>query len=209
MTTLYLLRHGATEANLERPYRLQGRHLNAPLAEIGMRQAELTAATLARVDVTHVYSSPLRRALQTARIIAGPHGLRVKSVAELIECDIGRWERLTWEEIRACDALALRRFEKDPARFGYPGGENFQQVGERVGRALKVLFKKHAGQTILVVGHHVVNRVYLAGLLGLPASRAKRVRLDNCGISVVIREGIETRVATLNATLHLLEARAA
>lgn len=209
MTTLYLLRHGATKANLEQPYRLQGRHANPSLAEIGVRQAKLTAAALAGVRFSHVYSSPLRRALQTARIIAKPHGVRVHTLAGLIECDIGRWERLTWEEILARDTAALERFEKDPARFGYPGGENFQQVAERVGRALNALLVKHAGESILVVGHHVVNRVYLAGLLGLPAARAKRVKLDNCGISVVIRDGGDTRVATLNATLHLHALRAA
>jgi broad specificity phosphatase PhoE len=209
MTTMYLLRHGATSANLENPYRLQGCHRDLPLAKVGMREAELTAVALAEVPFTHVYSSPLRRAMQTARIIAKPHRLRVRALDELIECDIGRWEKLTWEEIREKDAEALERFERDPARFGYPGGENFRQVAERVGRVLDELFKKHAGQTFLVIGHHVVNRVYLAEVLGLPASRAKRVKLDNCGISVVIRDGKETRVATLNAILHLPEMRAA
>ena len=61
----------------------------------------------------------------------------------------------------------------------------------------------HNGQSILVVGHHVVNRTYLASLLGLPPAQARRVTLDNCGISVVVRRGGQTSVATLNAAFHL------
>ena len=56
---------------------------------------------------------------------------------------------------------------------------------------------------MLVVAHHIVNRTYLAALLGLPPSQARLVKLDNCGISVVVREGEETTVNTLNAAFHL------
>jgi alpha-ribazole phosphatase/probable phosphoglycerate mutase len=116
---------------------------------------------------------------------------------------------LTWEEIRLRDRSACDRFEKNPARFGYLDGENFQQVAERVQPALDALLEENAGASILVVGHHVVNRVYLAGLLGLRPSQARRVKLDNCGISIVIREQGRTHVATLNATFHLRELEAA
>jgi broad specificity phosphatase PhoE len=209
MTTLYLLRHGATQANLERPYRLQGRRSNPPLAPLGIRQAELTRALLAGIGFDRAYSSPLSRARQTARIIAAPHRRRVHVLDQLTECDVGRWEGLTWETIRSQDRRACQRFESNPARHGYPEGESFQQVAERANTALDALLDAHPGETLLVVGHHVVNRVYLAGLLGLPLAQAKRVRLDNCGISIVVREGSKTRVATLNATFHLRELEAA
>jgi broad specificity phosphatase PhoE len=133
--------------------------------------------------------------------------LKVITHEALIECDIGRWERLTWDEIRSGDAAALQRFEKDPARFGYPDGENFAQVARRVEKLINTLLRTHEGEAIAIVSHHVVSRVYLAGLLGLPPALAKRVRLDNCGISVVLRENGETRLATLNATMHLWNCR--
>ena len=71
------------------------------------------------------------------------------------------------------------------------------------------LLAAHAGETLLVVSHQQVLRVYLAGLLGLPPAQARRVRLDNCGISVVVAEGDTPRVETLNATAHLRDASAA
>src|SRR5262245_19378376 len=190
-TTMYLLRHGATEANLARPARVQGRRHDPPLAPLGERQAELTRDLLAVRPVDCCYCSPLLRAVQTARIIAAPHGLTPQAVPELIECDVGGWEGLDWSSIRARDPEGYRRFMNDPAAHGYPGGESFAEVYRRVAAALEDLLLRHAGRSLLVVAHHVVNRTYLAGLLGLTQAQARQVSLDNCGISVVVRAGDE------------------
>src|SRR6478735_7363194 len=72
VTTLYLIRHGATEANLASPPRLQGRKHNPPLARLGVRQAEATRDLLAIRPIEHCYTSPLLRAVQTAVIVAAP-----------------------------------------------------------------------------------------------------------------------------------------
>lgn len=202
-TTLYLLRHGATEANLARPPRLQGRRHNPPLTRIGVRQAEATRDFLAIRPIDVCYCSPLLRALQTAAIVAAPHGLSPQPLEALTECDVGRWEGLDWQTIRYLDAETHQRFMENPARNGYPGGESFADVYQRVAIVLEDLLQQHAGRSILVVSHHVVNRTYLAGLLGLPVEQARQVTLDNCGISVVTRERDQTTVSTLNAAFHL------
>ena len=202
-TVLYLLRHGATEANLARPARLQGRRHNPPLARLGVRQAEATRDFLAGLRLDHCYSSPLLRAVQTAAIVAAPHGLSPEPLEPLTECDVGRWEGLDWQTVRYLDAEGYQRFHANPAAFGYPGGESFADVYERVAPALAQLLRVHAGQSLLVVGHHVVNRTYLAGLLGLTPDQARQVTLDNCGISVVVSDGQDTAVSTLNAAFHL------
>src|SRR5262249_50549313 len=103
-TVLYLLRHGATEANLAEPYRLQGRRHNPPLARLGIRQAEATRDFLAIRAIDQCYCSPLLRAFQTASIVAAPHGLSPQPLEALTECDIGRWEGLDWQAIRYLDA---------------------------------------------------------------------------------------------------------
>jgi broad specificity phosphatase PhoE len=202
-TLLYLIRHGATEANLARPARLQGRGHNPPLARLGVRQAEATRDFLAIRPVDVCYCSPLLRAVQTATIVAAPHGLEPIPVPELIECDVGRWEGADWATIRQQEAENYRQFHANPGRFGYPGGESLRDVHARVAPAIGNLLQEHAGQAILVVAHHVVNRTYLAGLLGLSPDQARQVTLDNCGISVVICEGGKTTVTTLNASFHL------
>lgn len=202
-TVLYLIRHGATEANLARPPRLQGRRHDPPLARLGVRQAEATRDVLAIRPVDHCYTSPLLRAAQTAAIVAAPHGLTPLPLDALTECDVGRWEGLDWEAVRRLDPDGYRSFHANPAAFGYPGGESLRDVHDRAAPAIEELLARHAGECVLVVAHHVVNRTYLAGLLGLSPDQARRVTLDNCGISVVVRAGGRTAVSTLNAAFHL------
>ena len=202
-TVLYLIRHGATEANLARPPVLQGRRHDPPLARLGVRQAQATRDFLAIRPIDHCYTSPLQRAVETAAIVAAPHGLAPLPLEELTECDVGRWEGLDWGTIRRFDADGYGRFHADPGEFGYPGGESFRMVHDRVAPALDALLERHRGESVLVVAHHVVNRTYLAGLLGLPPGQARQVSLDNCGISVVVRDGEATCIHTLNAAFHL------
>jgi broad specificity phosphatase PhoE len=202
-TILYLLRHGATEANLAQPARLQGRRQDPPLARLGVRQAEVTRNVLAIRPLDHCYCSPLRRAVQTATIVAAPHGLAPQPLEALTEWDVGRWEELDWQTIHRLEPEAYQRFMANPAEHGYPEGESFADVYERVSAAVEELLTRHAGHSLLVVGHHIVNRTYLAGLLGLAPRQARQVTLDTCGISVVIRDGDATTVSTLNAAFHL------
>ena len=202
-TTLYLIRHGATEANLAMPPRLQGRRHNPPLARLGVRQAEATRDFMAIRPIDHCYTSPLLRATQTAAIVAAPHRLTPAPLEALTECEIGQWEGLDWQTIRYLDAENYQRFHSNPAKFGYPGGESFADVYARVQPVIDGLLERHQGESVLVVAHHIVNRTYLAGLLGMGPELAKQVVLDNCGISVVVSEGEKTTVSTLNAAFHL------
>ena len=74
---------------------------------------------------------------------------------------------------------------------------------DRAARAIDEILTRHAGSTVVVVSHHIVNRTYLAGVLGLGPARARAVALDNCGVSIVYRDSDKTTVATLNAAFHL------
>jgi broad specificity phosphatase PhoE len=200
---MYLIRHAAIEASLTAPVRLQGKRHNPALVRLGIRQAEMTRDFLAVRPVDQCYCSPLLRSVQTATIIAAPHGLSPQPLAELTECDVGNWEGMDWQEIRYLDADGYRRFIKDPAAFVFPGGESMADVYRRASGCLEGLLTKHAGQSILVVAHHDIIRAYLAGILGLAADPTRDMALDNCGISVVTRIGDKTTVGTLNAAFHL------
>ena len=202
-TTLYLLRHAATSANLQKPAKLQGRRSDPDLAPLGLRQAEATRDFFAIRPVDVIYTSPLRRAYCTAQIIAEPHGLRPIILDELTEIDVGDWEGKSWEEIATTDPDRYARHHSDPSKNAYLNGENFEQVHDRTARTIDELLIEHEGGSIVVVSHHVVNRTYLAGVLGLGCSGARAVSLENCGISIVWHERGKTTVATLNAAFHL------
>jgi broad specificity phosphatase PhoE len=202
-TLLYFLVPGATEASLARPPRLQGRWHDLSLAPLGNRQAEATRDFLAVRPVDVCYASPLLRAAQTASIIVEPHQLMPQPHAGLLECDLGRWEGQDWQTVRYLDAETYRLFRANPAKHGYPGGESFDAAAARMTAVLEELLKQHPAQAILLVTHPVITSIYLATLLGLSPVQARLMRLDECGISVVVREGDEMIVTTLNAAFHL------
>jgi broad specificity phosphatase PhoE len=202
-TTAYLIRHGATPANLQTPAKLQGRRSDPSLAPVGERQATATRDLLAPRPIDAVYCSPLLRAAQTAKLIADPHGFVPITVDAITECDVGEWEGKSWEEIQDAEPENYARYHADPSAYGYRGGENFAQVYDRTRAAIDRIIDRHPGGAVVIVSHHIVTRVYLAGILGLGPARARSVSLDNCSISSVIRHKGKTTVGVFNSTFHL------
>ena len=202
-STLYLVRHGATDANLQKPYVLQGRGIDLALNPTGVQQAERVAGLLAHKSVRAVYASPMRRALETARAIATRCNLDVIVRDELVECDVGRWEGLSWEGIRERFPQECEDFQRDPSRFPYLGGESYSDVARRVVPVLEQLLERHQGERFVVVAHNIVNRVSVATFLGFDLSRAKEIQQANGGVNVIRRENGRTQLVSLNSEFHL------
>lgn len=200
---LYIVRHGATPHNLFDPPRMQGRHIDESLDELGRAQASEVARVLSTRDLAAVYTSPLKRAMETAMAIAQPHDIRPVAVAGLAEADVGRWEDRAWPEIAENDAEAYLAFREDPVANGYPGGEDLRTVTNRVKEAIDEFAAGHLGQQVAVSAHSVVNRLYLGELLHVPMAMRRKVPQDNCCISIVEWRPDKQRVITLNAVDHL------
>jgi len=200
---MYLIRHGATANNDARPVRLQGRRTDPGLSDQGRDQAERTVRFLSGHTIDAVYSSPLRRARETAEPIARAHGLAVEIVDELIEVDVGVWEGRPWDEIERTDPEAYRLFMADASVHPYLGGENLTTVRERSLPALERLMDENPRRTIVAVAHNVVNRTCLAHWLGLPPKQYRSIPQDNCGINLLRYRGGKVKPVTLNAIEHL------
>jgi broad specificity phosphatase PhoE len=97
------------------------------------------------------------------------------------------------------------RFQEDPAECPYLGGESYRDVCARVQPILLELLARHRGESIAIVAHNVVNRVYLAQLLGLELRLAQRLRQQNGCINLIGHTAAGTTVVTMNATFHLDE----
>jgi broad specificity phosphatase PhoE len=201
----FLIRHGATHCNQAEPPILQGRTIDGPLSTTGQRQADQTAACLSRQPLSAVYSSPLRRAVETAERVARPHGLAVRTIDDICEVDVGAWERRSWTEIMRSEPELYASFQRDPARHGYRDGENLTQLAERVIPAIQQVMQSHRGQTIAIVGHNVVNRVILAHALQLPLSRARVISQENGGINTVRSCRGEIKALSINSVFHLVD----
>ena len=128
MGLFYLLRHGETKWNAEN--RICGRS-DVPLSEAGRRQAKRLAERLKPISFDTLYSSPLKRAIDTARFISERIGLEPVLDDRLVELDYGQWEGKTLEEIRKNDPETLRAWEADPGRVAPPGGESGLEVQQR------------------------------------------------------------------------------
>ena len=147
----------------------------------------------------------MKRAIETAEQIARHHQLQVQPVEQLVECHVGDWEGMDWKSIEREHSEAYRAFMENPALNPYLGGESYCDVHSRVQPVLQQLLERHVGESIAVVAHNVVNRVYLAGLLGVELTRAKDLRQTNAGVNVVRYRDGETTLMTLNSHFHLDE----
>ena len=200
---LFLVRHGATDNNRAKPPRLQGRRTDPPLSDEGLAQARQTGIFLADSALDAVYSSPLLRARQTAEAIAEPHGLAVEMVEDLIEVDVGVWEGRDWDEIQRDDPEAYRGFMTDATVNPYLGGEDLTTVLARAKPAFERLMEENVGRLIVVVAHNVVNRAYLAELIGMPLARYRSIPQDNCGLTLLRYRRRRVKAVTINGVFHL------
>jgi broad specificity phosphatase PhoE len=187
-TTIVLVRHGETDWNRER--RFQG-HADVPLNEEGRRQARVLAELLASESFAAAYSSPLRRALETAEIIAERLGIGFEPSAGLKEVDVGSWSGLTTTEVeqRFPDGFGHWSVSRDG---GWTDGETYEELGTRVVSEVFELAERHPGERVLVVTHGGPIRSVLAIAAGLPfgSGRSKIGFVENCEmVQVAVREG--------------------
>jgi probable phosphoglycerate mutase len=200
-TTLLLVRHGQTAWNREERFR--GR-ADVPLDEVGLAQAEATGQRVAAGwRPQAIYASPLSRAVRTAEAIASRTGLIVQPQPELLDIDYGAWQGLAPEEARARWPAEVEAWYQTPARACIPGGETLLAVRERGLTSVLELVARHAGETLVLVGHTVINRAILLGMLGLDLDRFWRLRQDTCALNIVEWDGADFTVGSLNDTCHL------
>lgn len=199
-TRILLIRHGQSRWNVDR--RVQGQ-TDVPLTPLGQAQAAALARRLASLPLAAVYSSPLRRARETAEAVARPHGLPVVTLAGLVEIDHGRWQGLTWAEVAARDSERYALWQRLPGRVVMPGGERLFDVRTRALEAVRGVVAAHPGATAALVSHEVVLRVLLGEALGMDYDHLGRLVLDNGGISVVEYGAGPPVVVTVNDTAHL------
>ena len=201
MTRVVLVRHGETEWN--RVERFRG-HADVALNETGIRQAEATAARVAAQWRTAiVYSSPLSRARRTAEAIAARSSVSVRIHAELSDIDYGAWQGLSPDEVRQRWPEQLRDWYQAPQRATIPGGESLDELRTRCARALRQIVADHPQDTVVMVGHTVINRVLLLHVLGLGNDRFWHLRQDTCAINVIEADGADFTVVSINDTCHL------
>ncbi len=204
MTRIIVVRHGQTAWNEGEGERFRGR-AEVELDDKGIRQTRATAARLAQWEVAAIYSSPLKRALSTANILAEPLRLQVQPMEGLIDIDYGRWQGLSLKEAAEDDSKLYELWLKSPHLVTFPQGESLEQVQKRVVSAVESLVPQHPGQSIVLVSHKVVCKVLFCSLLGLDTSHFWQLQQDPCAINLVEADENTVAIASLNDNCHLKE----
>jgi probable phosphoglycerate mutase len=205
--TFILIRHGQTNWNPDGSNisveRFRGR-ADVPLNETGLAQAEATGQHVAgRWKPAAVYASPLARAVSTAEAIAKHFDLTVQAHPGLVDIDYGEWQGLTPDEARQRWPEQVDNWYNHPERALIPAGESLTDLRSRAMQTVNELATRHAGQTVVLVGHTVINRIILLGVLGLGNERFWHIRQDTCAINIFEAERGEYVLVTLNDTCHL------
>jgi len=177
---------------------------DVPLSDVGRRQAQLLARRLQPIVFETLYSSPLGRALETARLIGEAIGRKPVVDQRLAELNYGAWEGRTFEEIKRATPAVYWAWDADPANLAPPEGETGVQLIERVTPFMAEVAQRHRSGNVVVVCHKTVCRLLACHILGVPLSEyRRRITMDNAAVNIFeTREGI-WRVLALNDTSHL------
>jgi broad specificity phosphatase PhoE len=175
-TRLILIRHGETDWNVEGRYQGQA---DPPLNQRGLAQAHQLAQKLRGVGLDVLYSSPLRRALQTAQILAEALDVPLHTEPRLMEIHQGEWQTLLYTEIAARYPELFDRWQTEPWTVTLPGGENIAQVQERVYAAVDEILSRHEGQCIGMVAHRLPITLLKIRYQGLDPDVVRTLQLPN------------------------------
>jgi probable phosphomutase (TIGR03848 family) len=180
VATIVLVRHATTAATGKR---LGGWTPGVHLDEAGVAQAERTADHLAGLPVTAVYSSPLERTRETARILARRHGLRVRIRRGIGEVDYGEWTDLPLGQLRR--RKLWRTIQATPSRVTFPGGEAIRAAQARAVDTVESLAAEHGEETIVLVSHADVIKAIVAHFVGMPLDTFQRLLVAPASVSVL------------------------
>lgn len=203
-TNIFIARHGETEYN--RTNRIQGRGINKSLNETGRLQAKAIGNTLKDKNIDHIFSSSLKRSLETAEIIADELNLKIESYAELDEMNFGIIEGKHISEIRDNLDHLHHTWKNGDTSFALEQGESPEGVLKRVLLRTDVLLDKHRGQNMLFVLHGRLIRIILSHWLGYGLSQMHRIEHQNGALyHLQLREEDKMTPVFLNGIAHLQE----
>lgn len=193
MATVLLIRHATTAAT---GTRLGGR-TDAPLDDVGRRQADATAARLADLPIKAVYASPLARAFRTAQVIAAPHRLEVQPCEGVIEVEYGRWTDRPLKPLTRNKLWAV--IQTRPSLVRFPEGETIRSAQLRAVDALEEIAARHRNAIVAVVSHADIIKAAVAFYAGMPLDAFQRLAIGPASVTVLaVSDGARPTLLRLN-----------
>ena len=197
---LILVRHGETETN--RLGRIQGVS-QAPLNKHGLEQAAAAARALRPDAPFTLYTSPLRRAVQTGEAIARRVGVSAIREDGLIEMDVGEFEGLTGRQLRSRFPDVMRDWDENAFETVMPGGESLATVRDRAWKTVLRLADLHGDETVVAATHNFTIQMILCTALGMPPNNFRNLRIDLGSITRLDVSAHRSVQLSVNETWHL------
>jgi broad specificity phosphatase PhoE len=186
MTTLVLIRHGQTDWNVEGRWQGQA---DPPLNDRGREQARRVAEYQSQFGFATLYSSDLRRAMETAQIIGAELGVEVIPEPRLREINLGRWQGMLSGDIQAQYPEEFRRWHHEPLAVQPPEGETVPALAARVLAAINAVLAWHPKQRIGIVAHELPIAIVLCRSAGMGLEHLRDMVPENGAWSEVVLEG--------------------
>lgn len=198
---IYLLRHGQTNLNRYRKYQNAA---DKDLNELGEKQAELLGIRLKNYNIDIIYSSDLKRALQTSEIINKYINTDIIIKDGLREINMGQWDTLNMEDRFTSHEEYAKKWYEHLEDLPYPGGESGADVFERSNKVIDEI-KRGKHENIAVVTSAGTLAALLSGFLGLEQYKRFRMEIDNCSINILKYDADSkaTLVKCINDISHL------
>jgi len=200
LSKVILVRHGRTAWHAEGRY---AGTADIPLDELGLEQARRVADHLKESKLEVIYSSPLSRCLELAKMVAAAHDMEVIVDERLREIDLGRWDGEMLGDIVEKDGEILKQWIKNPTSVTIPDGEPLMAVQERSMAWLEDVTAKYGEGQVLASSHGGPIRAILAKVIGLPLSNIFRLTVDLASISVLNHMGKFSNMESMNERSHL------
>jgi broad specificity phosphatase PhoE len=201
MLRLILVRHGETERNLEA--RLQGGKSDIPLNENGRKQAYSLGLALRGENLEAIYSSPLKRALDTAQAISSHHPLKVQTDPALAEIDMGFIDGFNLAEVKENQTDFWKQWHQENYSVALPGGESLLQVQRRAWGAVQGIIRHHREGSVVIVSHGISLQTIITAILEAPLPSFIRFHLGVASITILNIDDDKASLVMLNDTCHL------
>lgn len=203
MTTIYLIRHGTTNGNIDGM--VQGT-LDIPLNEQGFKQSKILGKRFADMTISAIYSSPLMRALATAKEICAYHQIEPVLCSELREMDCGDLQGLSSDDASVKYPEETEKLCHNVGLFVAPNGESTVQVYQRFKKAIESICERHPDDTVIIVSHGYAIQAYINHLLGNELSQFQAIIVGNTSVSKILyNDSQNPQIEYLGDEEHLSE----
>ena len=194
---IIFLRHGQAENNTKRI--LAGRTEGVPLTKTGVEQAERIAKYLKHMDISAIYSSPIERASNTAKIVADYNSLNYELDDRLIEIEMGKFTRMNYDDMFAkYGNVFLKFYENDPI-IAKCEVETFAEVQKRVLDMVGYIVKKHKNQNVVLVTHMDPIKSMLSTIMDLKPKTLFELIIANASLTIAKQQDEKFYLSAINA----------